>query len=313
MPKTLDFQKRLLSASFIKQHWLFLKLTDKYVNFAIQLAHVDQSLKEPFIVNTFQFDKFNETSLIPEDFPSRIISITSLSTLHFFAMGNVKILTHAISLLENSYEMIVNKCTEAVLQSFDVMNFLVKTLALKFLIEEIVHHNYCRSVTQLLLQSFDTINKRIDQWNVAEDVHEFDKTLIQFLCDKRILLKFCEVTDDCAKVFDFCLGLVERRRETRGANYEHLIASAHQRLRTILMTHLTPALILKVNEFVVEKQNVTEANLQLLEYCVLEECKTADSVYTWAFGCELVENVLCQCDRAEVVEVELRGRICFQF
>lgn len=310
MPKALDFQKRLLSASYIKQHWLFSKLVAKYVDFAIQLASVDRMLKEPFIVNTFQFDKFKETSLIPDDYPSRIISINSLASLNFFATANVKILTHAVSLLVNSDERLMKQCTEAVLQSFDVMDFYIKTLAIKFLIEETVHQNsdYCRAVTQLLLQSFDAINSRIDQWNVAEDVNEFDKTLTQFLSSEKILLNFCEVTDDCAKVFDFCLALIERRRDIRGANYEHLIASSYKRLRIILRKHQTPSLTLKMNEFIIKKQNLTKESFRLLEYCVLAECKTAESIYTWEFGSELLEKILGQCSRADGTQ-EVRGKL----
>lgn len=312
MPKTLVFQKRLLSAGYVKQRWLFLKLIEKYADFAIQLANVDPSLKEPFIVNTFQFDKFKETSLIPDDFPVRIISINRPSSLHFFAMANIQLLTHAISLLEDTNNLLMKRCTGAVLQSFDVMDFHIKTLALKFLMEETIHHNsdYCRVVTQLLLQCFDTLNSRIDQWNVAEDVHEFDKTLIGLLCDEKILSNFCEVTDDCAKIFDFCLALIQRRREIRGANYEHLIASSYRRLRIILKEHLTPTLILKINEFIIKNHNITTDSLQLLEYCVLAECKTADSAYIWAFGCELAEEILNQCDSAEGM-VEIRGKSDF--
>lgn len=308
----MEFQKRLLSAGYIKQHWLFLRLTEKYVDFAIQLANVDPSLKEPFIVKTFQFDKFMETSLIPADFPSRVITIRNLSSLHYFAMANIKILTHAVSLLVNSDELLMKKCTGAVLQCFDVMDFRIKTLALKFLIEETVHRNYdyCRAVTQLLLQSFDTLNSRIDQWNVAEDVNEFDRILSQFLCDERNLSNFCELTDDCAKLFDFCLALIERRRDIRGSNYEHLIAASYQRLRVILMKHLTTSLTLRINEFVVKNQNITTESLKLLEYCVLDECKAADSSFTWAFGCELLEDILNQCECAQGME-EIRGESQF--
>lgn len=309
MPKTLVFQKRLLSAGYVKQHWLFLKLIEKYADFAIQLANVDPSMKEPFIVNTFQFDKFKDTLLIPDDFPVRVISINSPSSLHFFAMANIQLLTHAMSLLEDFDKPLMKRCTDAVLQSFDVMDFHIKTLALKFLVQETVHHNsdHCRAVTHILLQSFDTLDSRIDQWNVAEDVHEFHETLIQFLCDDRVLTNVCEVTDDCAKIFDFCLALIKRRRDIRAGNYEHVIAASYQRLRIILKEHLTPSLILKVNEFIIKNRYITTESLQLLEYCVLDECKTADSVWTWAFGCELTEEFLNQCDCADRV-AEIKGK-----
>ncbi|KAG4077877.1 hypothetical protein HA402_013811 [Bradysia odoriphaga] len=299
--KTLHFQKRLLSASYIKQHWLFLKLVDRYAEFSHQLVHVDRSLKEPFIVTTFQFDKFKEISLIPTDYPSRVISIRNLSTLHYFTMANVKILTHAISLLVNSHEVLVRRCTDAVLQTFDVMDFHIKMLALQFLLEETVHQNsdYCRAVIQLLLQCFDSINTRIDQWNVAENVNDFDETLTQFLCDDCIHSKFCEKTDDCAKIFDFCLALLERRREIRGSHYEHLIESAHRRLCSILKKHISPSLIRKVDDYISNMQSLSKYSLALLEYCVLEECRYADGMYNWVFGCEMAEKILGQCDRAE--------------
>lgn len=299
--KTLDFQKRLLSASYIKQHWLFLKLVGKYADFSHQLVHVDRSLKEPFIVNTFQFDKFKEISLIPVDYPSRIISIRNLPSLHYFTMANVKILTHAISLLVNSHEMLVRRCTDAVLQTFDVMDFRIKMLALQFLLEETVHQNadYCRTIVQLLLQCFDSINTRIDQWNVTENVNEFDKTLAQFLCNDSILSKFCEVTDDCVKIFDFCLAIIELRRDIRGSSYEHLIESSHRRLCSILKKHISPSLIRKVDNFISSKQKISKGSLELLEYCVLEECRYADGMYNWDFGCEMAEEILKQCDLCE--------------
>ncbi|KAJ6637162.1 Serine/threonine-protein kinase ATR [Pseudolycoriella hygida] len=304
MTKTIEFQKRLLSASYIKQHWLFLKLTDKYVDLATQLANTDPSLKRPFIVNTFVFDKFMETSLIPDDYPSRVISIKNVSTLHFFAMANIKILTHAISLLVNCNEEYLKACSRAVCLCFDVMNFRIKTLALRFLIKETIHHNadFCRAVTQLLVRSFDAVNSHIDQWNVTDDVNEFDDTLIQFLSDRNILTNFCEVPDDCAKTFNFCLRLIKNRREIRGTNYENLIASSYGRLRAILVKHSTPSFNININEFVLKEKNFSKESLQLLECCVLETYKADASIDSWEFGCELTDDILNQCYHAEKIE-----------
>lgn len=291
-----------------------MKLIEKYVDFTIQLANVDVSFKQPFIVDGFEFDKFKEMLLIPEDWPPRVISINNLQTLHFFAAANIKILTHAISLLVNSDERLLKRCTGAVLQSFDAMDFSIKILTLKCLLEEKAHDNSdnCRVITQLLLQNFETLNNRIDQWNVVDEVDEFDKVLIQFLCDEKILLNFCEVTDDCEKTFDFCLALIERRREIRGENYEHLIVASYRCLRIILMKHITLPLINKINQFVVKNRNISKDSLQLLEYCVFEECKTNDSVYAWNFACELAVEILDQCDSAEGVG-EIRGKIFLFF
>lgn len=301
----MDFQKSLLSASYIKQHWLFLKLVEKYAMFSVQLTQVDRALKEPFVVTTFQFDKFKETLLIPNDYPSRIVSIKNLSSLHFFAMANIKILTHAVSLLSNSNEPLVKRCMDGVLHSFDVMDFRIKTQALKFLLEGTVHCNsrYGSSITQLLLQSFEAVNSRLNHWNVVvDDVNDFDKTLTQFLCDERILTNFCDTTDGSGKVFDFCLALIDQRREFRSANFERLQAACYQRMNIVLMKHISPTLIQKVNEFIIRKQTITKESLDLLEYCVLEECKTADKVYVWEFGCELTEDILCECDRSTSVD-----------
>lgn len=262
---------------------------------------MERPLKEPFIVSTFQFDKFKEMSLIPTDYPSRVVSIRNLPSLHYFTMANVKILTHAISLLVNSHEVLVRRCTDAVLQTFDVMDFSIKMLALQFLLEETVHQNsdYCRSIIQLLLQCFDSINTRIDQWNVADNVNEFDRTLTQFLCDDSILSTFCEVTNDCVKMFDFCLALIERRREIRSSSYEHLIESSHRLLCSILKDHISPSLIRKVDGFISNKQKISKSSVELLEYCVLEECRYADGIYNWNYGSEMAEEILGQCDRLE--------------
>lgn len=312
MPKTLDFQRRLLSACYIKQNWLFLKLVERYADFAIQLTQIDRSLNEPFIVDTFRFDKFKETSLIPNDYPQRIVAIRNRSSLHFFAMANLKILIHAISLPVNSYrsyEKLVKWCTEAALRSFDVMDFKIKTLALQFLLEVTIHCSvdYCRPVTQLLLRSFIAINSRIDYWNVTDSVNEFDGTLSQFLDNDKIVSSFCEVTDDCAKIFDFCLALTERRRRIGSANYQRLIATSHRRLRCILKTHLTPSLGGKVYEFVFKAQGLTRESLDLLECCVLEECKAAGAAYVWHVGCEQAEEILCQCYSCDHVD-KIRGK-----
>lgn len=282
------------------------------MDFTTQLANADFSLKQPLVVDLFQNDKFNETSLIPADYPQRTILIKNLATLHFFAMYNVKILTHAITLIADAHEDLTRRCTAAVLQSFDVMDMPIKMLSLQFFLEQMGHEDseYCRVGTRILLQSFETIDKCIMHWKIHDQEHEFVTALVRFLSEEKKLAKFCETTDDCDRLFDFCFDLIERKQEIRSRDYGDLITGAYRCLRNILKKHITSPQIDKVKHFVVEKQNVTIANLLLMEYCVLKECKINNSLYTWTFGCELAEEILNRLERAGTSD-EINGEYCF--
>lgn len=219
----MDLQQEIISASSVKQPWLFIAIITKYIKCVLLLSkiQIQQNSKEE---DTISIDVFEETSYNNSYINSneyKKILIKSSQVQNAVLKHIIKLIGNSICLFVDNDFGLIKASTDSILQALDIMNLSIKCTCIQFITKLIrkSHSNhfsndpYLFHVVKLTLQSILQILQQMQMWlnekliTNAEIEHFYEVSGKFFGC--KDIVKYCDTGTNCTIAINVCLNILK--------------------------------------------------------------------------------------------------------
>lgn len=293
-----DAQLKILSASYLKQRWLFDKLLMKYIQFTRSLAepascdHLNntQIFKGAYDLTTIKADcKWNEIILVNAEVQNSLLE------------NNVKLLNAMITIISKTDNQLECACTESVVHAFQNGILPVKTMCIRYF-KKICDRITIRTdlnllpVLRIALEQTIIIYSQLELWRrnavIKEcDIHNFYRAASN-LFGIRELAHYFTSTADRQIMLRICLSLITERTSDESEFRNKFIQSVHRFTVNLLQSSTSDEHIEDVMALFDINTKLSPIIMQLFEYCTLnalKECNIDNNLFEIASG--LVDTV----------------------
>lgn len=214
--KVVGLQNEMLTASYVKQRWLFALILQNYVLLVRELLTDLDLEKLPHHIRAMHSNYAPSSALDPT---MTRIEVKSATVRNSLLESCVKLITHVLPLIVNSDEDLFEQCTHSILLVFDYSNLPLKTQAIHFFSKtfrrRIPSHSssFLGSLVHKLLQGVHIIRQQIMVWLRAKvirtkDVERFLAAL-GFLLGVREFVNLCQLDENRRVAFQLSAYLLQ--------------------------------------------------------------------------------------------------------
>lgn len=204
----MDLQQEILSASFMKQRWLFDAIVTKYIECIKNLTKFQISTSQKgdtpqaISIDVFKDTEYSIAQINPK-YEYKQILIKSSQIQNALLMHLIKLLTHSMCLLARNKVSFLKSSLDSILHTFDTMNLSIKCLCIQFItksvrkciISEDDLVTYLGTVIKRTLKGIFYIIQNLNKWLTEKcisngDVERFYEVSATFLSCKDIM-RYC--------------------------------------------------------------------------------------------------------------------------
>lgn len=284
----VDLQKKILSASLLKQPSLFRRIFEKYVDLLETMSKYDKTFKQSLKLNQFREINYDITSISP-GCTYKNIEIENLNVLNHLIKIVLRVLSYTTAESAIFFDDIYNRCNRIIIDIFLSSHLTIKLYCLRYFTKTSYRDKKCdvkfQEYLSVLIEGIADIESRLRLWidygNVrSEEIAKYIQAACE-LIERGISMKCIQQNEYIPSMITSAFHIVSTHNKLKVPGYDEIARSAFKLLKSALSSLNNCNHTVEINQLIFDSKNHIEYFTQSI--CLLLFADINESVTTWTF------------------------------